>query len=479
MVIAPLIVLSLNKTIVEENNLLVVKGIPWVDPIIAFDQFNREPWSFLLHGNGKENFSRWSYIAQSPFASVEVDSELRTFVNGIRSNDDPFSIIRSICTTNYNKIKRSPVPFYGGAVGFIGYEANQLIEVVPKPKEPDSNPLLCVGFYDLIIAFDRNNKKTFLVSSGLPETSLVERFDYATKRIDYFYQKINKIIPREIKTYKGTWKPEVSRQSAQNKIREAIDYIYSGDIFQVNITHKFKSPRPPDLDAWELFRKLRATNPSPFGAYLSINKNFKILSCSPERFIKLDSNKNVETRPIKGSQRRDIDQEKDAILANQLLKSGKNFSENLMIVDLMRNDLSKVCEVGSIKVDDLCKLESFEKIHHLVSVITGKLRKDKDAVHLLRLCFPGGSVTGAPKIRAMEIINELETSSRGPYCGSIFWMGFDDQFDSSITIRSIVVSEDEIIAQAGGAIVAESDPYEEYEEALFKASPLLNILEER
>ena len=233
--------------------------------------------------------------------------------------------------------------------------------------------MLCVGFYDLIIAFDRNNKKTFLVASGLPETSLVERFDYATKRIDYFYQKINKIIPREIKTYKGTWKPEVSRQSAQNKIREAIDYIYSGDIFQVNITHKFKSPRPPDLDAWELFRKLRATNPSPFGAYLSINKNFKILSCSPERFIKLDSNKNVETRPIKGSQRRDIDREKDAILANQLLKSGKNFSENLMIVDLMRNDLSKVCEVGSIKVDDLCKLESFEKIHHLVSVITGKL----------------------------------------------------------------------------------------------------------
>ena len=348
--------------------------------------------------------------------------------------------------------------------------------IVSRYQE-DNNPLLSVGFYDLIVAFDKNNKKTFLLSSGLPKTFGPERVKYAKQRIDFFFKKISQVKPRQLEVYSGKWKPEISRNIAQNKIRDAINYIHEGDIFQVNITHKFKSPRPSNLNEWDLFRRLRRINPSPFGAYLSINKNFKILSCSPERFIKIDSNKMVETRPIKGSQKRDPNQEKDMILANKLMKSEKDISENLMIVDLMRNDLSRVCEVGSIKVDDLCKLESFEKIHHLVSVITGKLREDKDAVDLLRLCFPGGSVTGAPKIRAMEIINELEISSRGPYCGTIFWMGFDGKFDSSITIRSIIINFNEIVAQAGGAIVAESDPYQEYEEALFKANPLLNILE--
>ena len=477
MVIVLQIVSFLNKTIIEDNNLLVVKSIPWIDPMTAFDPFSRESLSFLLHGNGKEDFSQWSYIALSPFASIEVSSKLQTLVNGVRSSEDPFFLIKSLSLKNSNKINKSPVPFYGGAVGFIGYEANQLIEDLPKPKVGDSNPLLSVGFYDLIVAFDKNNKKTFLLSSGLPKTFGPERVKYAKQRIDFFFKKISQAKPRQLEVYSGKWKPEISRNIAQNKIRDAINYIHEGDIFQVNITHKFKSPRPSNLNEWDLFRRLRRVNPSPFGAYLSINKNFKILSCSPERFIKIDSNKMVETRPIKGSQKRDPNQEKDMILANKLMKSEKDISENLMIVDLMRSDLSRVCEVGSIKVDDLCKLESFEKIHHLVSVISGKLKEDKDAVDLLRLCFPGGSVTGAPKIRAMEIINELEISSRGPYCGTIFWMGFDGKFDSSIIIRSIIINGDEIVAQAGGAIVSESDPYQEYEEALFKANPLLNILE--
>ena len=265
---------------------------------------------------------------------------------------------------------------------------------------------------------------------------------------------------------------------SEKTIGKAIKYIYDGDISQVNITHKFKCAKPERLKPWHLYRKLRKLNPSPFGAYLSINKNYKILSSSPERFLNLDSSGVVETRPIKGSQKRSNNNRSDKIYADELKKSQKDISENLMIVDLMRNDLSRVCEPGSIKVTDFCKLESFAEIHHLVSVIIGKLKKENHASDLLRVCFPGGSITGTPKVRAMQIINELESEPRGAYCGTVFWMGFDGALDSSITIRSIVINENEIIAQGGGAIVSDSTPHSEYEETMLKIHPLLKTLED-
>ena len=469
---------SPHKVIINGSNVLVVSNITWLDPLVAFEPFCEDSLSILLHGNGQDVLSRWSYIGTSPFSFIDIGQDLKTKLNGVIINEDPFKLIKSKCINYKNTISESPAPFYGGAIGFIGYEINQIIEEIPNPKNLDSNSIMSVGFYDIVVAFDRYEKKTYILSSGLPEKSKEDRIQKAKSRIDYILKVINQTKESVILNYTSKWNCVTPRFVSEKTIGKAIKYIYDGDISQVNITHKFKCAKPERLKPWHLYRKLRKLNPSPFGAYLSINKNYKILSSSPERFLNLDSSGVVETRPIKGSQKRSNNNRSDKIYADELKKSQKDISENLMIVDLMRNDLSRVCEPGSIKVTDFCKLESFAEIHHLVSVIIGKLKKENHASDLLRVCFPGGSITGTPKVRAMQIINELESEPRGAYCGTVFWMGFDGALDSSITIRSIVINENEIIAQGGGAIVSDSNPHSEYEETILKIHPLLKTLED-
>jgi para-aminobenzoate synthetase component 1 len=262
-------------------------------------------------------------------------------------------------------------------------------------------------------------------------------------------------------------------------IRRTIDYIEAGDIYQANITQRFQAPLPAEfhgsgLERLALYRALRERNPATFAAFLDFGRT-AILSSSPERFLKLVDG-GIETRPIKGTRPRADDAAADAALARELLASEKDRAENLMIVDLLRNDLGRTAKLGSVKVPVLFGLESYATVHHLVSVVTAELEAGRDAVDLLRLAFPGGSVTGAPKIRAMEIIAELEPTARGPYCGAIGYLSADGAMDTNIVIRTCLIDGDRISFQVGGGIVADSDPEAEWQESLTKARALIETL---
>ena len=256
------------------------------------------------------------------------------------------------------------------------------------------------------------------------------------------------------------------------RIRRIIEYIGAGDVYQVNYTQRFTAQRRPEHSDFQLYRRLRSISPAPYSTFLRCG-GVSIAGASPERFLALDGEGLVTAEPIKGTRPRASDPARDAALARALQESPKDNAENLMIVDLMRNDLSRVCEAGSVAVPHLCELQSFSHVHHLVSTVTGHLRPSVTPIDVLRATFPGGSVTGAPKIRAMEIIRELEPSPRGAYCGAHGWIGFDGKADLAMTIRSLTLTPDLIVAQAGGGIVADSDPAAEYEESMVKAAPLL------
>ena len=255
-----------------------------------------------------------------------------------------------------------------------------------------------------------------------------------------------------------------------NRIKK---HIVEGDIFQANLSQRF-SGEIPSLEAWELYKNLRKVNPAPFSAYIGC-ADTKIASTSPERFLFL-KDKAVQARPIKGTRPRSTNSLQDEALAEELLKSEKDKAENAMIVDLMRNDLSRVCEEHTVKVSQWCGLESFETVHHLVSVVEGRLRREYDAFDLLKATFPGGSITGAPKIRAMQILESLEPTQRGPYCGSIGYISFDGSMDLSIVIRTLLIEKDHVSFQVGGGIVLDSDAEAEYQETLIKARALEKAL---
>jgi para-aminobenzoate synthetase component 1 len=335
-----------------------------------------------------------------------------------------------------------------------------------------------MGFYDLVIAFDHAAHAAWIFSSGYPEHIESSRIKHATDRLNALVNKI-KVVPvlSEISTVRlneNGIDSNFTAESYEAGVNQVIDYILAGDIFEANLTQRFKTQLPDQLHPFDLYRRLRLLNPAPFAAYLQFDDTL-LLSASPERFLKL-TELTVETRPIKGTRPRGKTAIDDIVLAQALVNSEKDHAENVMIVDLLRNDLSRVCKDHSVKVQQLCGLESYPAVHHLVSVITGELRHDANAIDLLRATFPGGSITGAPKIRAMEIIAELEPTRRGPYCGSIGYIGFNGDMDSSIVIRTYAIKNDYITFQAGGAVVADSDPRAEYDESLIKANALRKAL---
>lgn len=462
--------------------MLEVCEVPWQDPLTAFTVFAEDPVVALLHGDGEDERGRWSYIAPSPFCIVSVDHALCASIDGKPIAGDPFQVIADLLAHYTNNPSDTPAPFHGGAVGFFSYELANAVEHLPMPRPglgPD-HPLASVGFYDVIAAFDHRDQRAWVLGSGFPEQKTSARKARAIERAEWLARSMSQTITQTtvhpITSHASSWAPTQDRADAEGCIDQAIDYIHAGDIFQANITQRFVAPKPPQASAWDLFRRLRRALPSPFGAYVSASPQFQLLSASPERFLKVSADGQVETRPIKGTRPRGQTPEQDLSLAERLSSSSKDHAENLMIVDLMRNDLSRVCEIASIAVPQCNVVETFAQVHHLVSVVTGQLRADKHAVDLLRACFPGGSVTGAPKVRAMEIIHELEPTARGPYCGAVAWIGFDGAMDSSIVIRSLVVDGDEVLAHAGGGIVADSNTALEYEEAMVKIRPLLSVL---
>jgi len=448
---------------------MFIRPLPYRDPVAAFAAFVDAPFAALLDSAATGPQARFSYIAVNPYRVIGATKN-DTTVDGRAVDCDPFAALERELQQYAIEKEDAPVPFAGGAVGFLGYELGGRLERLPAPRADVIDlPQMTIGFYDTVIAFDHVEQAAWIISRGAD----------AKARAEILGQRLAQVpaqLPVPDWTNRGEWRAELSRDDAEARIAKIIDYIHAGDIFQANFTQRFHAHRPQGLDDFMLYRRLREINPAPFASFMRCGESFSIASASPERFLRLDRDGAIEARPIKGTRRRDFDPTRDALLARALQESAKDHAENLMIVDLMRNDLSRVSELGSVRVPQLCELESFASVHHLTSVVTGQMRKGLGPVDLLRASFPGGSVTGAPKIRAMEIIHELEPAPRGVYCGCMGWIGFDGAMDMSMAIRTVTIKDDQILAQAGGGIVADSNPAAEYEESMIKVAPLLRAV---
>jgi para-aminobenzoate synthetase component 1 len=330
-------------------------------------------------------------------------------------------------------------------------------------------PDLALGIYDQVIAFDHEKNQAWIITHA-------PNYHDARKKQDYL---LGLIAHPETRTpYQDThldWQSNYEACDYIDMVKKTIEYIKAGDIFQANLSQRFDARLPPGFDPFNHYLHLREVNKAPFAGYMNCGA-VKISSASPERFLTVKAGK-VETRPIKGTRPRADDDTLDREYRKNLLESEKDRAENTMIVDLLRNDLSKVCTAKSVDVKELCKLETFASVHHLVSTVRGELKKNKTAIDLMKACFPGGSITGAPKIRAMEIIEELEPTRRGPYCGAMGYIGFDGTMDSNILIRTLVYEPGKVSFQVGGGITADSNPDDEYQETFHKAESLFRSFE--
>ncbi len=417
---------------------------------------------FLHSARFQKTLSRYSFIALHPFDIVDQ------FEN-ISDKLSQFSL---------STLPGFP-PFQGGLAGYIGYDIAREIDILPSLARADVEvPTLKMGVYDLVIALDHEKQKACIFSSGFPELDEKKRRSHAQSRLKWLLQEINSFQHSDLIQDSGICIPHIksnfTHEDYLSAVKKIIDYIREGDIFQANLSQRFSSVLPSGLDPFHLFQRLSTLNPAPFSCFIRFN-DLSIISSSPECFLRVIGDW-VETRPIKGTIQRSSNPQQDYLLSKNLLTSQKDRAENTMIVDLMRNDFSRVCRPHSVKVPQLCGLESFANVHHLVSSIIGRLRSDKSLTDLLRACLPAGSITGAPKIRAMEIIDELEPTRRGPYCGNALYIGFDGSLDSSVLIRAFVVKNKLITFQAGGAVVLDSDPEQEYQETLIKAELLKQAL---
>ena len=423
-----------------------------------------------------DQLGRYSFVGIDPFAKLEADRG-GVRLNGADLAGDPFDVVGELCARYRVESAPGLPPFQTGLAGYFGYGLRHHVERVPAHARADlAWPDLILGLYDLVLAVDHVEGRGWLLASGHPETTPQARRERAEARIGWARERLRQAPPASppVLTWAIAAKPDLRQAEFEHAVRRTIDYIEAGDIYQANITQRFRARLPSGFDRLSLYQALRTHNPATFGAYLDFGAT-AILSSSPERFLKLADGR-VETRPIKGTRPRGRSAAEDQALAAELLASAKDRAENLMIVDLLRNDISRVCKVGSVKVPTLFGLESYATVHHLVSVVAGELAPGRSAVDLLRACFPGGSVTGAPKIRAMEIIADLEPTARGPYCGSIGYLSADGGMDSNIVIRTYCIHGQDLTFQVGGGIVADSDPHAEYDESLDKAKALIEVL---
>lgn len=450
---------------------LLTTEIEYGDPLAYFQPFSAEQGAVLLHSAKKMlHLGRYSYIAIEPFAQLTVTSsdDMNAF-DQIEQQWQQYQIER---------VDHLP-PFQGGAMGMLSYELLQQLEDVPVVRHNDlSFPLAIVGFYDLVVGFDHEQERAWVFSSGLPECDEGARKKRAQQRMDYLLSKLIQAKCIDYGAQKITLQDIQSNFSYDqyiDTIQQTIDYIFAGDIFEANIAQRFYTDLPEGFSPWHLFTRSCAINPATFASYLNFG-DVTIASASPERFIQCEQG-TVECRPIKGTRARSDNPAQDLQNAQELCASVKDRAENIMIVDLMRNDIAQVCVDESVRATQLCGLESYATVHHLVSVVEGQLESDKSAVDLFKATFPGGSITGAPKIRTMQIISELEPHHRGPYCGNVFCLGFDGFMDSSITIRTFAIRDrTKVSFHTGGAIVADSDPAQEYQESLDKAFALKRVL---
>jgi para-aminobenzoate synthetase component I len=449
-------------------------------PVDIFRALKDLPYSFFLDSSASdEKLGRYSFIGCEPFlvfkskgGSITLDWQ-----NGKKENfcTNPFTALKTLFD-KYHVHGNSPIPFTSGGVGYFSYDLKHFTEKLPDISKDDLGLPDCImAFYDAVIIYDNLKKKTYIASSGLPETEFDKMLYRRGRRIDHFLHKLSQNSPAQTRSSASdspALKSNFTKDSYIKAIERAKEYIRRGDIYQVNLSQRFEARI--DENPFDIYERLRKISPAPFAAYLDFD-DVVILSSSPERFL-LKREGRIETRPIKGTRPRGKNPFADYELAKELLASPKDRAEHIMIVDLERNDLGRISEYGSVKVEESVILEKYSTVFHLVSTVAGKPRKDVDPVDALLATFPGGSITGAPKIRSMEIIEELEPVKRSVYTGAIGYISFDGNMDTSIVIRTFLVKGDKIYFQVGGGIVADSDPKKEYEETIDKARGLMSSL---
>lgn len=456
------------------------------DSAKLFARIAHEPWAMLLDsgqmidsntGNAGSQYGQYDILVAKPMATFVTKGE-ETIIQDLgvvhHSDEDPFTLLNNLLMRYKTEALAAPfadLPFAGGAMGYFAYDLGRRLETIGDKNTPEDVPEMMIGIYDWAVVVDHVNKKTVLISHGLAEETK-QRWPSLTKLFDAAYEEVESAFNVVSET-----QCNFSEKSYLQAFDQIATYIKAGDCYQVNLAQRFSAQ--VEGDSWVAYKKMREISPAPFMAYMQLpfnqNDTFQLLSNSPERFVQVIG-EHVETRPIKGTRPRAENAEQDVANAQALQASSKDQAENLMIVDLLRNDLGKNCETGSVKVEKLFQLQSFANVHHLVSIVTAKLKHDTNVMGLLKGCFPGGSITGAPKVRSMEIIEELEPNRRGVYCGAIGYIGFDGQMDTNIAIRTAVISQKQFSYYAGGGIVADSNGPKEYLETLDKASTMIKIL---
>jgi len=452
------------------------------DALWCFESLAPRPFSFWLDsGMDPQKLGRWSFMGSDPFLVMRsCGDEITLIKNGEeeKRQGNPFDVLGGLLEKFRLECINPKIPFIGGAVGYLSYDLGRFIEKLPSNALDDLQlPESYFGFYDAIIAFDHLENRAYVISTGFPETEDSKRQNRVESRLNELKNLVMFAPPPPDITPasqegKLTLKSNFSHENYLKAVATAHEYICAGDIFQVNLSQRMEVDL--NTDPYELYKRLRRINPAPFASYFNFD-GVQIVGASPERYLKVKGDK-VETRPIKGTKPRGKTPEADKASGESLLASKKDRAENIMIVDLERNDLGRVCRYGTVKVTELAILETYPTVFHLTSTVTGQLREDKNIIDLLKATFPGGSITGAPKVRAMEIIDELEPTRRNVYTGSLGYIGFNGDMDLDIVIRTIIIKDGKAWFQVGGAIVYDSEPESEYIETLDKGKALIIAL---
>ncbi len=440
------------------------------DSDLLFAPFAASEWAiFLDSGYPRSTQGRYDIIAANPICTLVTHGDTTTITTKtevIISNENPFDLLKSELTRygemfDVSHFNEFDLPFVGGAIGYFSYDLARRLENLPsRAEDAEAIPEMMVGIYDWAMIVDHETKKNYLLTYD--ETKFDEMLDYLSG-----LQTTDNNTPFSITS---EIKANFSQDGYAQAFQKIKHYLKEGDCYQVNLTQRFSANC--EGNTWKAYEALREINAAPFSAYLNFH-DVKILSSSPERFLKL-TGRIVETKPIKGTRPRKTDSVENDAQILDLKTSPKDRAENVMIVDLLRNDISKVCQ--KVRVPKLFEIESYSTVHHLVSTVTGELAANHHALDLLQHCFPGGSITGAPKIRAMQVIEELEPNRRGVYCGAIGYIDFNGNMDTNIAIRTLVQSHDTIRFWAGGGIVNDSKVEDEYQESFDKAAAMFQVL---
>ena len=436
------------------------------NPLEVYNVFKDEVDTILLDSSKEDkNLSKFSFIGLNPFMTFEARGNT-TLIDNVEVSGDPFSVLEELIKKyKISEEIYSDIPLIAGAIGYISYDVCRILEDIPDTSKEDFNISdIKFIFYNNIIIFDLHNNRQYITSLNGRE----EEIDLILDKISYSV----KIEESKVEEVKKDFVSNFNKTDYKSAITKLKNYIISGDVYIANMTQRFYTESSEN--SFEIYKKLRSINKAPFSAYMNFD-DFQVISSSPERFLEVN-NRKVVTRPIKGTRPRGKTKEEDEKNSLELLNSEKDKAELLMVVDLERNDLSKVCKPHSVKVTELFKLETYATVFHLVSTVEGELRDEVSAIKCIKECFPGGSITGTPKIRAMEIIEELEALKRNIYTGSIGYFDFRGNADFNIAIRTIIKKDNKAYFGVGGGITYDSNEEDEYNETLDKAKALMRVL---